>query len=630
MKVCRFTSPTYWVAIAFFCSQICSRLDFFDYLCMNENRKSNMLYSSIPQSQGNLRPYQLQAKDRILHAWDDYDSVMLQMPTGTGKTYLFTSLIRDILDYYKAQHQELHVLMVAHRMELLDQISASLTKYGIPHGFIQGSREQHLWQRIQVGSIMSLISSRNEQNIRRLDFDYIIVDEAHHSLADSYKRLFELFPHAKKLGVTATPWRLNHETFTSLYQKLITTPQISWFISHGVLADFDYVSIKPDSKLQRMILNTEVSQTGDYVNMELDNAFNTQRIRSKLLESYKKYAKGKKGIIYAINKVHAAKIAEMYKAHGFVAVAIDCDTPKEERMQLVDAFKRGDIQILVNVDIFTEGFDCPDVSFIQLARPTRSLALYLQQVGRGLRVVAHKEKTIILDNVGLYNSFGLPDVNRQWIYFFVGHEWEAIHKSPTLSGMSSTGFRSEPNLEEENEAMMIVRGGHIEAAKSKESSSKESLSTESLSTESLSKKGALLVENRKVLPIAEFMLCDYYLVRGNSEAFSVYPLLKRKGRITQGVSTKVYEYRSEGSPFILSNDTTQNINFVTSDWKAETIVMLSSSFCGVELRNALDLEYVGKRLGETLHSQISLYEMLEFLQKLYQKRNERVSKQGKA
>ena len=305
---------------------------------------------------------------------------MLQMPTGTGKTFLFTSLIKDLLNHYKTHRLQLNILIVAHRTELLDQISSSLSRYDIPHGFIQGNREQHLWQRVQVGSIFSLLTSRNKTNVKRKSFDYIIVDEAHHSLADTYKRLFEAFPTAKKLGVTATPWRFNHEPFTSLYQRLITTPQVSWFIKEGLLADFDYVSIRPDSRLQQMINDTKLSPMGDFMSEELEEAFNCQRIRAKVYAAYKKFAYGRKGIIYAISKEHATNLAALYNAKGVTAVAIDCDTPKEERKSLIDDFKEGKIQVLVNVEIFTEGFDCPDVSFIQLARPTRSLALYLQQV----------------------------------------------------------------------------------------------------------------------------------------------------------------------------------------------------------------------------------------------------------
>lgn len=376
--------------------------------------------SAVVTDNRHLRVHQIKAKEQIFEAWRHSDSVMLQMPTGTGKTYLFTSIVMDLVNSYKAAGEEINILIVAHRTELLDQISDTLTRFGIPHGFIQGVREQNLWRRVQVGSIMSLLTDKNYLNTLRQKFDYIIVDEAHHSLAETYVQLFRLFPLAKKLGVTATPWRLNHESFLKIYRILVTSPQISWFIGNNLLADFEYVSIKPDSQIQRLIDSSKIATTGDFVNAELDNTFNTQRIRSRLYDSYVRFACGRKGIIYAINRFHAAMIAELYSSYGIKAAAIDCETPKETRKAMIDMFRRGEIMVLVNVDIFTEGFDCPDVSFIQLARPTRSLALYLQQVGRGLRLANGKEKTIILDNVGLYNYFGLPDANRHWQYHFRG------------------------------------------------------------------------------------------------------------------------------------------------------------------------------------------------------------------
>jgi superfamily II DNA or RNA helicase len=524
-----------------------------------------MDYSSIPQNDGNLRQHQVYAKKKILEAWNHYDSVMLQMPTGTGKTYLFTSLIKDLLAYYKQQHWELHILIVVHRTELLDQISSSLSKYGIPHGFVQGNREQQLWQRVQVGSIQSILSEKNLINTQRQRFDYIIVDEAHHSLAETYKKLFSTFPNAKKLGVTATPWRLNHESFLSLYQTLITTPQVSWFIQNNLLSDFDYVSIKPDSETQQMINNTEISSTGDFVNVELDRAFNNQRIRSRLFASYKKFAWGKKGIIYAINKQHAVNIAEMYNSKGVEAVAIDCDTPKEERKQLIEDFKIGKIKVLVNVEIFTEGFDCPDVSFIQLARPTRSLALYLQQVGRGLRVVAGKDKTIIIDNVGLYNYFGLPDANRMWQYHFQGH---ALPKNSSNIGNLSSELRiyKPRNLEEDDEEMMIIRGH------------------KSLNNQKVKRNPQPF--NKEASP-EEFTLCDYYLIHGNKSKFSVYPLIKKKGKITQGVGVSVLDYDFDKSPMSFNSDVNQNIRTLASNIKAQTVVAFSALLCHKSIKDVL-------------------------------------------
>lgn len=556
-----------------------------------------MLYSGLYQHNSNLREHQIEAKGKIFDAWDKYDSVMLQMPTGTGKTYLFTSIVNDLLAAYKEAHRDIHILVVAHRMELLDQISATLTRFGIAHGFIQGAREQHLWKRVQVASIMSLLTERNYYNTLRLKFDYIIVDEAHHSLADTYIKLFELFPKAKKLGVTATPWRLNHESFLSLYQTLIVSPQISWFISNNLLADFDYVSIKLDSDIQRLVDRSEVADTGDFVNADLDNTFNNQRIRSKVYESYKRFADGRKGIIYAINKLHASKIAELYCSHGINAVAIDCDTPKDERQELISKFKTGEITVLVNVEIFTEGFDCPDVSFIQLARPTKSLALYLQQVGRGLRIVEGKEKTIIIDNVGLYNYFGLPDANRKWQYHFKGHddvEHSSSRKKDTLALRDEDYEFDESRLAEDDEEMMIVRGASDEILKTSNCVNKLTAA----------------------LPIEEISLCDYYLIRGNAEKFKVYPLIKKKGKTIGAVGSCIYEYDAEEHPVTFTHNVKENMILMDGDTKLRTLIAFSAMLLNKTISEILDLDNLCCISQSDYVTEAGLFEILRMMSKI--------------
>ncbi len=541
-----------------------------------------MIYSTIPVNNGNLRTHQLDAKNDILRAWDSYDSVMLQMPTGTGKTYLFTSIIKDLVSYYKSQKMEINILVVAHRIELLDQIATSLKNYGISCGFIQGTREQHLWQRVQVGSILSLISERNEMSVRRCKFDFIIADEAHHTLADSYIRLFDMFPEAKKLGVTATPWRMNHESFTSVYQKLITTQQVKWFIQNHLLADFDYVSVRPESNIQMLVNSIDVAATGDFVNEALSVAFDNQRIRARLFDSFQKYAKDRKGIVYAINKQHARNIAELYSSKGYVSVNIDCDTPKDERERLIEEFKQGRIQILVNVELFTEGFDCPDVSFVQLARPTRSLAMYLQQVGRGLRYVEGKEKTIFIDNVGLYNYFGLPDANRKWQHHFQGHDVPEEMKYDSRSREPLDIL--EKNYDEDDETMMIVRGCGCP--------------NDSTSA-------------TEILPDETFNLCDYYQVNGNYRNFTVHILTKKKGRPTGEISSIAYSYaESEGNISFSSNEA-RNIALLNCNPKLKSVLLFSASMCGIPQDQLFKLDEVNSE------NAINAFYLLKILSILY-------------
>ena len=561
-----------------------------------------MDFASFIQDNTVLRPHQIEAKAKIFEAWTKHDSVMLQMPTGTGKTYLFTSLINDIINTYKLAYKDIKILIVAHRTELLDQISATLNKFGIAHGFIQGAREQYLWKRVQVGSIMSLLTDKNYYNVCRQKFDYIIVDEAHHSLADTYIRLFGLFPNAKKLGVTATPWRLNHESFLSLYQYLIVSPQISWFINNNLLSDFDYVSIKQDSEVQRLVDKSEVVSTGDFSNVDLDNTFNNQRIRSKLYESYLQFANGRKGIIYAINKCHAAKIAELYSSHGVKAVAIDCDTPRDVRQEMITAFKNGEISVLVNVDIFTEGFDCPDVNFIQLARPTKSLSLYLQQVGRGLRIVEGKEKTIILDNVGLYNYFGLPDANRKWQYHFEGHE-DVEHISRSSQDKDSFGMAdfefTESKFNEDDEQMVVVRGATTATAD-------------------------CVQEQKETCVIQEVSLCDYYLIIGHSKRFKIYPFVKKRGKATDSVGNCVFEYDEATRKVEFTEDTKQNQQELEGNIKLQSIITFAAMLANIKVADIVNINNLQKMSDSEKKSSESIFDVFVMISKIYQR--DRLSK----
>ena len=161
---------------------------------------------------------------------------------------------------------------------------------------------------------------------------------------------------------------------------------------------------------------------GDYAIKEMDEKLNIPQTIQRLYDSVKKYADGKKGIVYAIDIVHAQAIAACYNALGIKSVALDSKTPAKKRKEMVEAFRRSEIDCMVNVNLFDEGFDCPDVEFIQMARPTLSLAKYLQMVGRGLRI-NHKNNDkvcMIIDNVGNYRKFGLPDKPRNWESMFAG------------------------------------------------------------------------------------------------------------------------------------------------------------------------------------------------------------------
>ena len=586
-----------------------------------------------------LFDYQEDMKERIEKALRLHRSVMVQMPTGTGKTVLLASVVESFL----REHSNCHVWIVAHRRELVSQIKDTLNKFLLNFNLSKitpslftikegstshpdpltlrgegGNRPTRCseplrskvggpskvspdcagWDRLaatclrpaeglgdrlgmsgaskvspdcagwdRLGdaclrsgeglgatSASSVNPTSDMMPIKAVSIQWlmkhydeieeepgmIVIDEAHHALAKTYKEMWERFPNAKFLGLTATPCRLNGKGFTDLFDVLVQSWSVPEFISKGRLATYDFVSIKSDGVTQRLIDSLQKrGADGDYQNKEMDRLLNKKPSIERLYRSLEEFGKDRKGIVYAINIRHANAIAEFYREHGIAAVAIDSKTPSSLRKELIERFKasntsqnlpfsnhqpsirhkdcskitpslftikegnlsnhpvplskegstfspspsssgsgdvtapprrseplrskdggpskvspdcagwdrRGDragngvgdglgegltatclrgadrlapIQVLVNVDIFSEGFDCPDVEFVQLARPTLSLAKYLQMVGRGLRVAKGKKNCVIIDNVGLYRVFGLPSQVWNWNAMFEG------------------------------------------------------------------------------------------------------------------------------------------------------------------------------------------------------------------
>ena len=357
-----------------------------------------------------LFDYQEDMKERIEKALRLHRSVMAQMPTGTGKTYLLTAVIDSFVNNNPMEK----VWIVAHRRELVSQIDETVRKF-------------HSYYASDTSSLLSSVKAMSIQWLMR-HYDeieeepgMIVIDEAHHALAKTYKEMWSRFPKAKFLGLTATPCRLNGKGFTDLFDVLVQSWGVPEFISKGRLATYDFVSIKSDGVTQRLIDSLQKrGADGDYQNKEMDMLLNKKPSIERLYRSLEEFGKDRKGIVYAINISHAQKITKLYQEHGVKAIAIDSKTPATERQQDIEVFKKGDIQVLVNVDIFSEGFDCPDVEFVQLARPTLSLAKYLQMVGRGLRVAKGKKNCVIIDNVGLYRVFGLPSQVWNWNAMFEG------------------------------------------------------------------------------------------------------------------------------------------------------------------------------------------------------------------
>lgn len=371
---------------------------------------------------------------KIDTAFKSCQSVMVQMPTGTGKTVLLTEVVKN----EKGKVKNPCVWIVVHRRELVEQIKETLETMLNCSSSTPDTTTSLLLDdsRIKVMSIQWL--SRHYQEMEEMP-SLIVIDEAHHAVAKTYKEVMDAYPEAKKLGLTATPCRLTRRGFTDLFDVLLQSWSAKKFIADGWLSLYDYMSIREDSEDWRLVNSLKKrGADGDFSLREMSEKLNVQPSIERLCDTVRRYAANKKGITYAIDIAHAEHIAEAYRQHGINAVAISSKTPLEERKAIIERFKetsvgdsyskpcnvslkqKANIQVLVNVDLFGEGFDCPDVEFIQLARPTLSLAKYLQQVGRGMRVFEGKKYCLILDNVGLYRLFGLPSDDRDWQAMFEG------------------------------------------------------------------------------------------------------------------------------------------------------------------------------------------------------------------
>ena len=420
-----------------------------------------------------LYDYQREMSERIEKAFESHQSVMVQMPTGTGKTILLAEVVKseklkgknpDGEKSEKLKGKNPCVWIVVHRRELVEQIKETLAKQ-LDSSLFTFHFSLHLdfslftfhSSLIKVFSIQWLSKHYHELEEKP---SLIIIDEAHHAVAKTYKEVMDAYPEAKKLGLTATPCRLTKRGFTDLFDVLLQSWSVKKFIADGWLSLYDYMSIREDSEDWRLVNSLKKrGADGDFSLREMSEKLNVQPSIERLCDTVMRYAANKKGITYAIDIAHAERIAQYYREHGLNAVAISSKTPPEERKQIIERFKNTNcheierdsntnchelssncrqfktqnscsgkrlyepsakLKILITVDLFGEGFDCPDVEFIQLARPTLSLAKYLQQVGRGMRVFEGKKYCLILDNVGLYRLFGLPSDDRDWQAMFEG------------------------------------------------------------------------------------------------------------------------------------------------------------------------------------------------------------------
>lgn len=330
-----------------------------------------------------LRPYQTELKTAVHDSWaSGHKRPCLVLPCGGGKTVIVADMAKSVTDKGKT------VLFLVHRKELCDQTYRTFAQYGVD------------MSRCTIGMVQTV--TRRVQNLHPPDL--IITDENHHCLAASYRRIYEAFPNAYCVGVTATPIRLDGSGLGDINDDLVTGVSAHWLIENGFLSPYRYYSHK--------VVNTADLATvaGDY---DMDALKFTRVIYGDIIREYEAHAKGLKSICYCPTIAISKEIARRFTAAGYPSVHIDGTTPKAERDRIIQRFRDGEILMLCNVDLISEGFDVPDCYAALLIRPTMSLTLYIQQSMRCMRPRAGKT-AIIIDYVGNVNRFGLPDDDREW------------------------------------------------------------------------------------------------------------------------------------------------------------------------------------------------------------------------
>lgn len=412
-----------------------------------------------------LRPYQKKAKFDISSAWCADDIVFLVLATGGGKTVIFTDVIKDhVLDGKR-------VMLIAHREELINQAWNTLYRNKIYAGIIQSRKPEDFSLPVQVCSIQTIARRKNLPHA-----DLIVIDEGHHVTKDnSYGKILARYTDSKVLIVSATPYRLSGEGFTEVVSgketKLIVNSTLKSLIDDGWLVPLKYyLSSIPD-------LSSVSLSKGDYNEEETSKVMKL----APIVESYQQNANGKRGVCFSINIAHSKDVVHQYNMAGIPAAHLDANSSKEYRTQIFEDFRSGKLKVISNVGIITEGFDFPDLEFVQLARPTKSLSMFLQMVGRVTRPqagvvdkydhadirkkaieVSTKPFGIVLDNAGCWLDHGLPDSDHNWEYYFNGakkakkKEEESLFEMMVFIAEDAKGNRVKAFNAKEVEGMKLI------------------------------------------------------------------------------------------------------------------------------------------------------------------------------
>lgn len=345
-----------------------------------------------------LRDYQQDLIDRTRQAMMTHRNVLMQGPTGMGKTALTVHMAGTAAERGKS------VMFIVHQTELLKQTSEAFWKQKLEHGMIcPGKKRSRL--PVQVASVQTLV--------RRLESydtpDLVIIDEAHRSKGATYQKVIEAYPRARVIGLTATPQRTDGKGLDDLFDTIVEGPPLRELIDRGFLADYDLVAPPMAADMSQV-----KTRMGEFDRAQAEEAMDKPTITGDAVAHYKKFATGKRCVVMCVSVKHAEHVAAQYLASGVPAEVIEGNLSGGERDRMLERFRAGETLVICNVALLIEGVDIPSIEVVQWLRPTQSLIVYMQGNGRGLRPSPGKDRLLILDHVANWHRHGIPDQDREW------------------------------------------------------------------------------------------------------------------------------------------------------------------------------------------------------------------------
>ncbi len=347
-----------------------------------------------------LRPYQSEIVTEVRSLLKQGKRRPLVVsPTGSGKTVMFSHIA------HSAGAKDKRVWILVHRQELIEQTSRTMREFDVPHGIIAAGWPVDPLPHVQIVSVQTVV--RRVSGL--VPPDVIIVDECHHAAAGTWSKILGAFPNAVVLGFTATPERLDGKGLSGAFDAIIRGPEVAWLIENGFLTQPVYYA--PPNQLNLDGLHV---RGGDYARDEVAAEVDKPMITGDAVEHYRRLCPGAAAVAFCASVAHAEHVAQAFAAAGYSAATIDGTLDRVERRKRVQALKTGELQVLTSCEIISEGFDIPVVTAAILLRPTKSLGMHLQQIGRVLRVAPNKPRAVILDHVGNCLRHGLAEEVREW------------------------------------------------------------------------------------------------------------------------------------------------------------------------------------------------------------------------